>query len=261
MPKVKKEKKKEHYFGQTEEKAVRDYINASTQEEKNAIYTKYLHEPITKLVFGIIRKYPKYIGVCGIEELEARAYVQVYNSIQGFKYDKIGKNGQPVKAYSYLGTICHNYCKNHSKDNYKLESAKDDINNYNTDYIEERIKDHYKPEITDHQDFLDVLFKTVINGIEEEIETNKKLKPNDIKVGKALIEIFTNYKEFFPEVEQVPEYTKKGKLKKQKYSNIYKKNKIFYILRELTLLDSKDLRNSIQVFKTFYKIYKNNLLI
>lgn len=259
MPKIKKEKKT-NYFGEVEEKAVIDYINASTQEEKNKIFTKYLHEPLTKLVYAIIRKYPNFIGVCGIEELEARAYLHVYNAIQGFKYDKIGKNGQPVRAYSYLGTICRNYCKNHSKDNYKLESNKDDINTYNTEYIEERIKDHYKPEINDNQDFLDILFVSIIKGISDEIENNKKLKSNDIKVGKALIEIFTNYKDFFPEVEQEPEYTKKGKLKKAKYSNIYKKNKIFYILRELTLLDSKDLRNSIQVFKTFYKIYKNDLL-
>lgn len=259
MKKPKKQKNK-NYFGEVEEKAVRDYINTDSQVDKNEIYTKYLHKPIEKLVFSIIRTYPNYIGVCGIEELEARAYLHVYNSIQGFDYTKIGKNGQPVKAYSYLGTICRNYCKNHSKDQYKIESNKDDISVYNTDYLEERIKDHYNPDINDSKDFLDILFKKVIDGINDEIENNKKLKSNDIKVGKALIEIFQNYKEFFPEVEQVPEYTKKGKLKKQKYSNIYKKNKIFYILRELTLLDSKDLRNSIQVYKSFYKICKNDLL-
>ena len=140
MSKLKKPEK-ENYFGEKEEKAVIEYLSSKDNDEKNYIYTKYLHEPIEKLVKGLLQKYPRYVGSCGIDELEARAYIQVYNAIQGFDYTKIGKDGKNVKAFSYLGTICNNYYKTHSLQANKKESINDDIGQYNLDYIEQQIKE------------------------------------------------------------------------------------------------------------------------
>lgn len=260
MPK--KKNPNNNYFAEKEEKAVIDYQNATTIDERNYIYTTFLHKPILRLVSSIIRKYPNFIGVCGIEELEERAYIHVYNSIDGFEAGRIGKFGIPAKAYSYLGTICRNYCKNHSKDSYKLESHNDDISAYNTDYIEEQISTHYDGDIEDEKlDIVDVIINEVVKKIQNEIDCNKKLKVSEIKTGEGIIMILTNYKDFFSAPIHTPiEYTKKGKMKKQKFTNIYTKNKIFYFLKEITGLSSKDLRLSIVPFKDLYGKTKNGIL-
>jgi len=259
---AKKKKKNTNYFGDKEEQAVIDYQNATTPEEKNYIYELYLHEPITQLVTGIIRKYRNYIGVCGPEELHERAYLHVFNNLENFKAGRIGKFGVPAKAYSYLGTICHNYCKNHSKDSYKAESHNDDITAYNPDVIESYIEDHYEPDIEEEKiDLVDVIIKEIVNKINSEITANKRLKINEIKTGEGIIMILTNYKEFFvPPIDTPIEYTKKGKMKKQKFTNIYTKNKIFYFLREITGLNSKDLRLALIPFKEMYGKTKNSIL-
>lgn len=247
------------YFGEVEEKAVVDYINAQSEQERNEIYSKYLHEPIWRLVNSIILRYRKYIGNCGLEELVARAYMHTFESIKGFQPDRIGKTGQKVKAYSYLGTICHNYYKNHSEMAYKHESTNDDIHKFNPEYIDSQIKDHYRPNTVDEpKDVTEVVFESIIKKIEEELETNKKLKVIEIKVGESLVYIFKNYKSIFIEDEANYriEYTKRGKPKKPKHTNIYNKNKIFYCLKELTNLSSKDIRTSLIPFKSMYWINK-----
>lgn len=257
----KKDNTKEYYFGEVEENAIVEYNNATTQSEKNLIYEKYLHKPLTKLVGAIIRKYPKYIGNCGIEELEERTYIHVYNSIAGYDPNLFGKNGQKVKAYSYLGTIAHNYYKTHSQTSYKQESTSDDLGQYNSDYIEEQIKEHYNPHAIDGNDFISDLIETTITEIKDEILYNKRLKLNEIKVGEAIITILKNYKDFFPENENIKiEYTKKGKMKKQKITNFYAKNKIFYVLREVTGLQTKELRSGLIAFKSLYFLNKKLLL-
>lgn len=254
--------KKKNYFGEVEEQAVVDYLKAETIGEKNRIYTKYLDAPIRQLVYSIIRTYPKFIGNCGIEELEELAYIHVYTAIQGFTPGIIGKSGQKVKAYSYLGTICNNYYKNHSKNAYKRESHNDEISAYNLDYVDQQIKDHYQPIELDKKDLLDQLIENVIINIEEILKTNKKLKVNEIKVGEAILILFKDYKTLFIDYDQPQfiEYTKRGKVKKTKFTNIYTKNRIFYIIRELTGLTKPDLIKSLLVYRKVYGDIKKLLL-
>lgn len=262
MSKTKKPDK-ENYFGEKEEKAVIEYLSSSNTDEKNYIYTKYLHEPIEKLVKGLLQKYPRYVGSCGIDELEARAYIQVYNAIQGFDYTKIGKDGKNVKAFSYLGTICNNYYKTHSLQANKKESINDDIGQYNLDYIEQQIKDkaYIDNDMTSEADVLDKIVNSTIEALKKEIKENKSLRDDDIKVAESIILILVNYEYFFyEENDEKLEYTKRGKLKKQKTSNIYTKNKIFYILKEQTRLDTKDIRKSIMKFKSLYFMVKKDIL-
>jgi len=257
-----RKKNPNQYFGPVEEQAIIDYQNAITMEEKNIIFTKYLYIPITKLVDAVVKKYHGYIGSCGMEELQARALIHVLSTIQGFDGTRIGKNGQPARAYSYLGTVCKHFCHNHSETAYKKESIIDDVTSYNTDYIDEQLKTHYLIDNEEEPiDFLEKFFKKISDDIKLELEHNKKLKVNEIKVGDCIVSILENYKDIFPEdVAQDFEYTKKGKLKKLKYTNIYAKNKILYIIKDQTGLSSKEIAPAMKVFKSFYNISKQNIL-
>ena len=58
------------YFGEREEKAVLDYINSDSQEEKNRIYNEILIEPFRKMKESILRRYPIHIGNYDMEEVE-----------------------------------------------------------------------------------------------------------------------------------------------------------------------------------------------
>ncbi len=256
-----RKKNPNQYFGPVEEKAIVDYQKATSHEEKNKIYTKYLYEPISKLVSSVVKKYHGYIGSCGMEELEARALVHVLSVIDGFNADRIGKNGQPVRAYSYLGTVCKHFCHNHSETAYKKESIIDDVTSYNTDYIDEQLKSHYLLDDEENADFMSFFFNKIKNDIKLELENNKKLKVNEIKVGDCIVSILENYKDIFTDdLNQDIEYNKNGKPKKMKYTNIYAKNKILYIIKDQTGLTSKEIAPAIKVFKTFYALTKQDIL-
>ena len=58
--KKKKGRKSKNYFAETEEKAVVDYLEATTFDEKNKIYNQYLRDPLDKMISSIIRRYKLY---------------------------------------------------------------------------------------------------------------------------------------------------------------------------------------------------------
>lgn len=265
-----RKKQLNHYWTEETEKAIIAYIETKELGLRNEIYTKYLHETINKLIDGLIQKYAsgnkRHIGHCGLEELRARMYLHVFDSIEGFDKNLVGKNGSPVRAYSYLGTIANNYLKNHSKTTYKIESKNDAIDTYNTSYLDEQIKEeHYKTRDPDEVDAIDLIFEHTINALKKEIETNKALKDFDIKIANAIIIILENHEYYFNETAEENtkplEYTKRGKIKKPKYTNSYAKNKVYYTLKEITGLDGKEIKLSLLKFKSLYQETKKSLFV
>jgi hypothetical protein len=262
-----RKKQPNHYWTEETEKAVIAYIETQEKGLKNEIYTKYLHETINKLIDGLIQKYAsgnkRHIGHCGLEELRARMYLQVFNSIEGFDKNLVGKNGTPVRAYSYLGTIANNFLKNHSKTSYKLESKNDNIEAYNTSYLDEQIKEeHYKTRDPDEVDAIDLIIEHTIEALKKEVKTNITLKEMDIKIANAIVVILENFDYYFsePSENDTPlEYTKRGKIKKIKYSNNYAKNKVFFILKDITGLETKDIKQALTKFKTLYQETKKTI--
>jgi acid stress-induced BolA-like protein IbaG/YrbA len=63
------------------------------------------------------------------------------------------------------------------------------------------------------------------------------LNDNEIKIGTALIEVFTNYDEIFIHGE----------------GNKFNKNLVLLNLREMTNLSTKEIRNSLKKYKIIYK--------
>ena len=48
---------KKVYFGEEEEKAFREYVNATDQRTKDKIFSQKLYYPFTKMIESIIRRY------------------------------------------------------------------------------------------------------------------------------------------------------------------------------------------------------------
>lgn len=98
----KQKKKQTGYFLDREEKAVVDYNNASSFEERNRIFNEILEPALTTMVESIIRRYRLFVKDETFEETFDDALAFIIMKINQFKPE----NG---RAYSYLGTMCRNY--------------------------------------------------------------------------------------------------------------------------------------------------------
>src|SRR6056300_509233 len=92
-----------NYFAEREEHAVRMFLSACTETEKNEIYNEYLRAPLDKMIESIIRRYKLYRKDMEFEEIHNDTHSFLITKVEKFKPAK-GK-----KAYSYFGTICKNY--------------------------------------------------------------------------------------------------------------------------------------------------------
>ena len=89
---------------------------------------------------------------------------------------------------------------------------------------------------------LNLLIENIGTSIKKEMET-KVLNENEIKVGNALVSILSGWENLFDD-DNVP-----GK-------NKFNKNLILYYMREMTSLNTKDIRNAMKRYKVIYNILK-----
>ena len=95
--------KTKNYFAEREENAVREYLTATTFDEKNKIYNEFLKDPLDKMISSIIRRYKLYRKDMNFDEIHMDTHSFLMTKIDKFKPAK------EKKAYSYFGTICKNY--------------------------------------------------------------------------------------------------------------------------------------------------------
>lgn len=217
---------KENYFDVREETAVKNFLIASTLEEKNKIYNDFLRAPLDKMISSIIRRYKLYRRDMDFNEIHMDTHSFLMTKVDKFKPSK------NKKAYSYFGTICKNYLmgqiiKDQKETNRKI--SYEDISSS----IEERPDMIYR--IDD-----DVLDPThiILNYLErlKDFLEDENLNDNERKLGLALIDLFDNYETIFSGTE----------------NNKFNKNVILLSLREMTNLSTKEIRISIKKFKKLY---------
>jgi hypothetical protein len=214
------------YFGEEQEKAVVMYLESTDETEKNKIFNEYLREPLIIMVESIIRRYKLYRKDMEFSDLHTDTMSFLMTKISKFDHTK------NHKAYSYFGTICKNYLmgaiQKDSKDNNRTISY-DDIssdmeNNPEFSYILDETTLDYK----------DVIIKMTIQ-LEEFIES-EDLNENEQKLGYALLEIFSSFEKIF----QVGE------------GNKFNKNLILLSLREMTSLNTKEIRIALKKYRKMY---------
>jgi hypothetical protein len=224
---------KENYFDVREEDAVRKFLLAESSYEKNKIYNEFLRGPLDKMISSIIRRYKLYRKDMDFIEIHCDTHSFLMTKVDKFKPAK------EKKAYSYFGTICKNYLmgqiiKDQKETNRKV--SYEDV----SESIEER------PDMVYHidDDVVDtsvIIFK-YIKELKSFIE-NENLNDNERKLGYALVDLFDNYETIFSGAD----------------NNKFNKNVILLSLREMTNLNTKEIRSSIKRFKKLYILIQNKM--
>jgi hypothetical protein len=242
---------KDPYFGLVEETAVKEFLSlgdliqdpnslegfrwtGTTKEEfrRNEIYKLHLQAPLNKMIESIIRRYKLYSKNMSFEDLHSDTLSFLMIKFHKFKPSK-GK-----KSYSYYGTICKHYLLGKIiKDDKKLKT----LISYEDVASDLEENEEYSYEIDNHDTDLNYLIEDVCNSIKQELE-NKILTENEIKVGNSLISILENWERVFEGRDS---------------TNKYNKNLILYYMREMTSLNTKDIRNAMKRYKSIYKFIKD----
>jgi len=215
-----------NYFDEREETAVRLFLVAETQEEKNKIYNEFLKEPLDKMISSIIRRYKLYRKDMNFEEVHTDTHSFLMTKIDKFKPSK------EKKAYSYFGTICKNYLMGQIMKDQKEMNRKISYEDISYDLSN-------RPDFSYTIDEDDMTSEIIIKKFLEKLKVDLDesiINEDEKKLGSAIYDLFENYSLIFPDSN----------------NNKFNKNIILFELREMTNLSTKEIRISIKKFKKLY---------
>ena len=232
----KKERKKvikENYFDQREEDAVLRFLATDSAQERNEIYNTYLKGPLDKMISSIIRRYKLY--------RKDMDFIEIHHDTHGFLMTKVEKfkPAKNKKAYSYFGTICKNYLMGQI-----IKDQKDTNRNVSYEDISSSLENrpdmvyYLENEKTEADDIIQIFISELKTYLEQQ-----NLSDNEIKLGISLLELFENYKTNFESTE----------------NNKYNKNIILLSIREMTNLNTKEIRSSMKKFKKLYLLVQTKI--
>jgi predicted SprT family Zn-dependent metalloprotease len=224
--KGRKPKKEKVYFGEKEELAVREFLTANSFEERNKIYNNILKKPIDKMISSIIRTYKLYRKDTEFDEIHNDTHSFLMTKIEKFQPSK------EKKAYSYFGTICKNYLMGQILKDQKEVNRKISYEDISTDLEND---ENYSYSIDNESIQSEDIIKNFLKELNNLFNENS-LNENELKLGQALYEIFENYDKIFVGTS----------------NNKFNKNIILLSLREMTNLNTKEIRASLKKFKFIY---------
>jgi hypothetical protein len=222
----KKPKLTTNYFDVREEEAVKAYLIAETKQEKDSIYNEYLRSPLDKMIESIIRRYKLY--------RKDMTYIDIHADTHSFLMTKVDKfkPAKNKKAYSYFGTICKNYLMGQILKDQKEMNRKISYEDISAT-LENRPDMVYYLEFEkiDAEKIIDIFLIDLKNYIEK-----NNLPDNETKMGHALIDLFDDYGNIFIGND----------------NNKFNKNIVLLTLREMTNLNTKEIRTCLKKYKTVY---------
>jgi hypothetical protein len=223
-----------NYFDEVEENAVREYLTATTMDEKNRIYNNFLKNPLDKMISSIIRRYKLYRKDMDFNEVHIDTHSFLMTKIDKFKPSK------EKKAYSYFGTICKNYLMGQIMKDQKETNRKISYEDISSDL-------QHNPDMIYHIDNHELTTEEVIKEFLKKLKENmddKQITEQELKLGQALFDIFENYQDIFIDTS----------------NNKFNKNVILFEIREMTNLSTKEIRTSIKRFRKIYFQLINDML-
>jgi hypothetical protein len=235
-------KERKGYFYEREEQAVVDYISTEDEREKNQIFNTILKPAFTKMIESIIRRYNLYPPD---EEFQ-----ETFDDTISFLMTKLSCFDPTTnyKAYSYCGTICKNYLIykiNQFTKNQKRNTSYDNPFDNSQGGFNDDIRYSYSDYDTG-KTFMSELTGSTVDSIKKILDDGERLRlnANEKKVGLALIQLMTNWEELFAQMG----------------SNKFNKSSILLYLKETTMLNTKEIRDAIRVYKKKYYDVKWNLI-
>jgi hypothetical protein len=215
-----------NYFAEREENAVREYLTATTFEEKNKIYNEFLKFPLDKMISSIIRRYKLYRKDMSYDEIHIDTHSFLMTKIDKFKPSK------EKKAYSYFGTICKNYLMGQIMKDQKETNRKISYEDISSDLQHSPDMIYYidNEELTTEE-----IIKKFLGKLKDSMDDNK-ITEQEVKLGQAISDLFENYGSIFPDTN----------------NNKFNKNVILFELREMTNLSTKEIRSSMKRYKKLY---------
>ena len=234
-------KNRKGYWYEEQEENFKQYLKCENKEEKERIFNTVLKPAFTKMAESIIRRYNLYPP--------DESFQETFDDTMSFLMTKI-ENFNPdsgYKSYSYCGTIIKNYLIykiNQYAKNQKRNTSYDSYNSEEMSNITDAIKYSYNSD--NNVAFLSELMKKTSKDIQLILDEpiKNKLNENQIKVGKALVEILDNWEDLFAQMG----------------SNKFNKSSILLFLKETTLLSTKEIRDASKVYKSLYYVLKKNML-
>lgn len=224
--KNKAKKSNKNYFDVREEDAVKEYILSDSKEEKEEIYNKFLREPLDKMIESIIRRYKLYRKDMNYEEVHQDTHSFLITKVDKFKPAK------NKKAYSYFGTICKNYLMGQIQKDQKDTNRKISYEDISTT-LENR------PDMVYYLEFEKIEADKIIDIFLEDLNIyiqKENLSDNELKLGYALIDLFDDY----------------GNIFIGNNNNKFNKNIVLLSLREMTNLNTKEIRICLKKYKQLY---------
>ena len=223
------------YFYETQEQAVIDYLNTYDDIKRSEIFNNILLPAFTKMVESIIRRYNLYVPDEEFQETFDDTMSFMLTKLNNFSADK------GTKAYSYCGTICKNYLiyKNNQFNKHKIRDLSYE------EYVEDLgLEDKFIDEQNTFKTAAPKIIEEMSNEIKKVINKGNDLNENELKVGIALTDILDNW-------EEVLDGNGSNKLNKSSFLSF---------VRETTLLDTKEIRDSMKKYKVLYKVVKNDII-
>ena len=226
--------KSDNYFDEREELAVRQFLSATTFDDKNRIYNQSLRKPLDKMISSIIRRYKLYRKGMEFQEIHTDTHSFLMTKIDKFKPSK------EKKAYSYFGTICKNYLMGQIIKDQKDTNRKISYEDISSS-LEQRPDMVYYMELEKTE--ADDVIQQFLNELKDYVD-NESLTDNERKLGIALLELFENYKTIFLGTD----------------NNKFNKNIILLSIREMTNLSTKEIRTAMKRFKKLYYVVLNDMI-
>ena len=224
--KTDKKIKKNNYFDVREEEAVKAYLIAETKIEKDLIYNEFLKFPLDKMIESIIRRYKLYRKDMDYNDVHTDAHSFLMTKVDKFKPAK------NKKAYSYFGTICKNYLMGQI-----LKDQKETNRKVSYEDISSALEN--RPYMVYYLEFEKIDAEKIIDKFLIDLKDyvmNSQLQENESKLGYALIELFDDYGNIFIGND----------------NNKFNKNIVLLTLREMTNLNTKEIRTYLKKYKSLY---------
>jgi hypothetical protein len=224
-----------NYFNEKEEQYILEYLSIEDQEKREEIFSKHIYPVFCTMIESIIRRYKLFVP--------DEEYEDTFCDIMSFLMTKLDKfKPGEYKAYSYYGTICKNYLIGKIQTFNKIQERNPTYDSVQGGFNSLKYSDYE----VENNGIAGEVIKRLIKKIKNMLENYEdfSLKECEIKLGKALINLFENW-DYILTTNGSPKLNKSA---------------ILFFLKESTGLDAKGIRDNMKKFKIEFLLTKSDVI-